>query len=258
MAKLTCCLLSGLCLLGAASTGSAAPPAGTPAADIARDRVELRGRSAAEVRTALQQHRAAGTRSPAAAALESRRGLLDEHERLAPRSERGFGLFRNERHPSTIGLERAAATGRAAVSLESETRPSLAGRTPRTQPGLSARTETETGRSTPDPTPLDRAERLLATRLAQIDRMRDRALEEGNEHLLDVADHLEQIARRQHDHRLSRLDDDPADSPPAVADEARLNGRLFGHSTAARARLLDAPETGLEANAGAEATPEPQ
>ena len=48
---------------------------------------------------------------------------------------------------------------------------------------------------------LARADRILAHRLAQIDRMRDRALESGDEKLLERADALETIARNQYNRR---------------------------------------------------------
>jgi hypothetical protein len=41
-------------------------------------------------------------------------------------------------------------------------------------------------------------DRLLAKRLATIDKLRDQALENGNERLLEQADRLEELARRQH------------------------------------------------------------
>jgi hypothetical protein len=50
---------------------------------------------------------------------------------------------------------------------------------------------------------LTHADRMLAQRLAQIDAMRDRAVDAGNERLLEQADHLEQLARWQHAGRLA-------------------------------------------------------
>ena len=50
------------------------------------------------------------------------------------------------------------------------------------------------------------AERLLAKRLAQIDGLRERYLETGNSKLLDQADQLEQLARRQYEFRLDGRD----------------------------------------------------
>ena len=66
-----------------------------------------------------------------------------------------------------------------------------------------------------------RADRILAHRLAQIDKMRDRALAEGNDHLLDVADQLEATARAQYFARVgveAPIGDDPAPTDPPVDD----------------------------------------
>lgn len=52
----------------------------------------------------------------------------------------------------------------------------------------------------------ERGDRILARRLAQIDRMRDDALIDDNTELLDKADRLEAIARAQH---ARRVDGDP-------------------------------------------------
>ncbi len=49
---------------------------------------------------------------------------------------------------------------------------------------------------------LTNADRLLAHRLAQADRMRDEALETGNDQLLERADKIDQLARWQHAGRL--------------------------------------------------------
>ncbi|MEX0716560.1 MAG: hypothetical protein WD066_08235 [Planctomycetaceae bacterium] len=63
---------------------------------------------------------------------------------------------------------------------------------------------------------LTEADRLLALRLAQIDRLRDRALDNGNERLLEQADQLEQLARWQHAGRIEgRLGRDVYEIPAA-------------------------------------------
>jgi hypothetical protein len=66
------------------------------------------------------------------------------------------------------------------------------------------------------PANLPLADRFLAQRLAQIDYLRDRALENGNERLLETADHLEELARRQYERRTP--DEETTDpEPPAGA-----------------------------------------
>lgn len=51
--------------------------------------------------------------------------------------------------------------------------------------------------------PLTRSERLLAKRLAQIEKLRDIALKNGNVRLMEQADRLEKLARQQHDRRVN-------------------------------------------------------
>jgi predicted phage-related endonuclease len=65
---------------------------------------------------------------------------------------------------------------------------------------------------------LSQAERLLALRLAQIDHLRDVALQNGNAELMQQADKLEELARAQFDRRRN---DDPTEpvSPPSDAPE---------------------------------------
>lgn len=52
---------------------------------------------------------------------------------------------------------------------------------------------------------LSRADWLLANRLASIDHMRDKALENGNERMLGQADKLEAQARLQYEHRTGEF-----------------------------------------------------
>lgn len=52
---------------------------------------------------------------------------------------------------------------------------------------------------------MDRSERLLAKRLAQIDHLRDIAMKNGNTRLLEQADELEALARRQHARRTGEM-----------------------------------------------------
>jgi hypothetical protein len=50
---------------------------------------------------------------------------------------------------------------------------------------------------------MTQADRLLAKRLADIDHLRDQALRNGNTRLLEQADRLEALARRQYDRRIN-------------------------------------------------------
>lgn len=91
-----------------------------------------------------------------------------------------------------------------------------------------------TGLFPPDASPLARAERQYAKRLAQIAKMRDRAIEAEDEHLLDVADQLEAIAARQYEKRtglLPEMPQDPMPEPPtSEPPTSEPLGDLGGHS----------------------------
>ncbi len=69
------------------------------------------------------------------------------------------------------------------------------------------------------------AERLLAKRLAQIDRLREKYLETGNSQLLNQADQLEKLARQQYEFRLDGRDPlpdggfNPSQGKPAFAGD---------------------------------------
>ncbi len=94
------------------------------------------------------------------------------------------------------------------------------------------------------------AERGLAQRLAQIDRIRDRALETGNVQLLHRADALEKAARDKFKHRdfdqhlsLNRPNIhnlDPAAAPRAADRPASETGRSHGQQLSELARTLGA------------------
>ncbi len=72
------------------------------------------------------------------------------------------------------------------------------------------------------------ADRLLVKRLAQIDHMRDIALENGNERQLEQADKLEQLARWQFEHRFEARANNPfAEVTPETAEEAELTHHPF-------------------------------
>ena len=60
---------------------------------------------------------------------------------------------------------------------------------------------------------LPKAERLLNKRLADIDHLRDVALANGNVRLLEKADELEALARRQYERRIGETGDEPPDDP---------------------------------------------
>jgi hypothetical protein len=65
---------------------------------------------------------------------------------------------------------------------------------------------------------LSRADRILAKRLADIDHLRDKALENGNVKLLEQADKLEEIARGQYARRTGTTET-PAPQPQAPVEE---------------------------------------
>jgi hypothetical protein len=70
---------------------------------------------------------------------------------------------------------------------------------------------------------ISRADWLLAKRLASIDKLRDKALEIGNDRMLDQADKLEALARHQHERRTGEFaDPEPQDPTPQdpLADDA--------------------------------------
>lgn len=75
---------------------------------------------------------------------------------------------------------------------------------------------------------LNQADRLLAKRLAQADHLRDIALRNGNEKLLETADRMEQIARAQYARRVpgSTTPEDPAvpGEEPAPVDPTLPGG----------------------------------
>jgi hypothetical protein len=64
-----------------------------------------------------------------------------------------------------------------------------------------------------DPGDLPLADRRLAQRLAEIDHLRDRALLNGNERLLETADRLEELARRQYENRTPEEETTDTESP---------------------------------------------
>lgn len=61
---------------------------------------------------------------------------------------------------------------------------------------------------------LPKADRLLTKRLADIDHLRDIALANGNDRLLQKADELETLAREQYARRIDERGDDPTDGTP--------------------------------------------
>jgi hypothetical protein len=75
---------------------------------------------------------------------------------------------------------------------------------------------------------LNQADRLLAKRLAQADHLRDIALRNGNEKLLETADRMEQIARAQYARRVpgGTTPEDPAapGEEPAPVDPTLPGG----------------------------------
>lgn len=82
-------------------------------------------------------------------------------------------------------------------------------------------------------------DRILATRLAQIDRLRDMALEKGNGELLQQADNMERLARERHEQQLAagarmadRPDENRRDSDEAPGNNANSG---FGRLTATAA-----------------------
>jgi hypothetical protein len=89
-----------------------------------------------------------------------------------------------------------------------------------------------------------RADRILAKRLADIDHLRDIALENGNLKLLDRADTLEELARKQHVERLSRHGSemttdgsvDGVQQAGHTIDGERPERSAFGRATSASAR----------------------
>lgn len=74
---------------------------------------------------------------------------------------------------------------------------------------------------------LTNADKILAQRLAQIDQMRDKAVESGNEQLLDQADRLELQARTQYAERLAAGADDSATQTGADA-QGQATGAVRG------------------------------
>ena len=110
----------------------------------------------------------------------------------------------------------------------------------------------------------DRAGRILAHRLAQIDALRDRALAEGNEHLLDVADQLEATARLQYTARVGTAStigdppvaEDPSEggdstvAPPSGDDPSEPTGDDPGTPTVEEPEPVD-PTASIDANAEA-------
>ena len=102
------------------------------------------------------------------------------------------------------------------------------------------------------------SDRILAKRLADIDHLRDVALRNGNVSLLDRADELERLARKQYARRTggdsgsgitqasASRDADDRPTPPverlgrdfgrSTSETARLDGREFGATTSQQAR----------------------
>ena len=66
---------------------------------------------------------------------------------------------------------------------------------------------------------ISRADWLLSKRLASIDKLRDKALEIGNDRLLDQADKLEDLARQQHERRTSEFADPEPQDPTTTLDD---------------------------------------
>lgn len=124
------------------------------------------------------------------------------------------------------------ATARRASAVESRRDTAINDRSRRTD-GLAARgtRPQRPAQGSPD--------RILATRLAQIDRLRDTALEKGNDELLQQADNMERLAREQHERRLTagvrranRPDENRRESGEAAGDNANSG---FGRLTATAA-----------------------
>ncbi|MBT4867490.1 MAG: hypothetical protein HON53_20490 [Planctomycetaceae bacterium] len=97
--------------------------------------------------------------------------------------------------------------------------------------------------------PHSQADRILANRLADIDHMRDIALENGNEQMLQQADKLEQITRNQYQRRIGGDDFQPPETQVSATertDEARANrfSRTPDQADFATNRRTDAAEAG--------------
>jgi hypothetical protein len=71
---------------------------------------------------------------------------------------------------------------------------------------------------------ISRADWLLAIRLASIDHMRDEALVNGNERMLDQADKLEARARLQYEHRTGEFADDSSGSQTSIQSSTEAAG----------------------------------
>lgn len=74
---------------------------------------------------------------------------------------------------------------------------------------------------------LTNSDKLLAQRLVQIDQMRDKAVESGNDHLLDQADRLELDARTQYAERVAVNADDSSSQTGANA-QGQATGAIRG------------------------------
>jgi hypothetical protein len=175
----------------------------------AADRAALRGsgHAAAGANTA-----AAGGPAPGAAASFGIETSLQKRGPASPQS----GTGRVGRELRADVTTRGAATtarsldrpgdvsSRAGLRLGwmKQTKERLEGR-PLSDTTGTARVEGTPGRGRDPEFHLSRADRLLAHRLAQIDRMRDAALENDDESLLHQADKLEALARAQYTQRTT-------------------------------------------------------
>lgn len=101
---------------------------------------------------------------------------------------------------------------------------------------------------------LTNADKILAQRLAQIDQMRDKAVESGNERLLDQADRLELEARTQYAERLAAGADDSATQTGADA-QGQATGAIRGRVNRTTPRNPN-PGTPADDNSDPSTTPD--
>lgn len=263
MPKFTRFVWVGLCLAGTASTGLAQSPGAVrdqiraARSQIARPSAStgVRAEGSAQVRgTPAADAFARGRTAASARAGVEPRARWDARAAVAPLDDRHpgrrFGQGRGDEHRRG-GLVEGLPFGQARRD-QGDSAPAERTSRSNSRGSLTAQGHVE----------MDRAERLLAKRLADIDHLRDIALQNGNTRLLEQADELELLARAQYARRTEggepqdrspparrrgrrdRDDDRPGATPAgrgfdlSTAGEAELRGREFGLSTAEQARLM--------------------
>lgn len=239
----TVSLIVALFVLATSSQGAAAPldrAAGKGAAS--------KGAATSSARRALDSYRLKRSRTPGQATAPGLSGAKPKSRPSQAQPQSGTGRLGRETLPRAA-KRRNSRAGNAWGRLKSKRRATGNRRNPQ----LADSTNSSAGRTRVERLkwePATKAEYLLNKRLARIDRLRDIALENGNDNLLERADTLEALARRQYDRRIELISaEEQAENenrPESrriapgrfTSKQARAGGRAYGELTSEEARKL--------------------